>query len=282
MLRLLGFLVLALAASSIHAIDRGYETHEHRTKKMKIAPQLQQPDMEIYILGLTIHDNKRTVTFSLLRKETKAPVIFEELALVHTQRIHAMIIDDSLEDYSHVHPVATNKPGVYKITFDAKRSTGNYTLWLDITPQKTRKQLILSSILPFGKFKPAIIKRVPSMTATVNGYTFKLSFNTPALIVGEPSMGKVEIFDSQGQPVKNLEPIMGAYAHIVGFSDDLESLVHIHPMGPEPVNMTDRGGPVLEFHLEPEKAGFVKLFVQVMINGKEIFAPFGLDIVKGY
>jgi len=71
---------------------------------------------------------------------------------------------------------------------------------------------------------------------------------------------------------------MAAYAHIVGFSEDLKSVIHVHPMGIEPAKDTDRGGPELDFHLEPSSPGFVKLFAQVKLNGKELFIPFGINI----
>ena len=43
------------------------------------------------------------------------------------------------------------------------------------------------------------------------------------------------------------------------------------------IDGAERGGPKLEFHIEPEKAGFVKLFTQVRIGGEDIFAPLGIN-----
>ena len=79
-----------------------------------------------------------------------------------------------------------------------------------------------------------------------------------------------------GQAVNVLEPVMGAFAHMVGFYEDYESIAHIHPMGAEPTENTERGGPTLQFHIEPEQAGYLKLFAQVQIDGKQIFAPFSI------
>ena len=93
-------------------------------------------------------------------------------------------------------------------------------------------------------------------------------------------MGTITVTDSTGKPVNSLEPVMGTYGHIVGFYDDLRTVVHIHPMGDEPKNETDHGGPELHFHLEPAKGGFVKLFAQVRIGGKDIYAPFGVQVAK--
>lgn len=71
---------------------------------------------------------------------------------------------------------------------------------------------------------------------------------------------------------------MEAFAHIFGFFDDRQTVVHIHSIGEEPSKATDKGGPELQFHIMPKKAGFIKLFVQVSINGKELFLPFGIVV----
>jgi len=90
-------------------------------------------------------------------------------------------------------------------------------------------------------------------------------------------MGNV-VVTKGGQPFTGLEPVMGAFAHVVGFTEDYNSVLHVHPMGKEPTSDAERGGPKLEFHIEPEKTGFVKLFAQVRIDGKDIFAPFGITV----
>jgi hypothetical protein len=101
---------------------------------------------------------------------------------------------------------------------------------------------------------------------TVDGYTFTLALDGEPK-AGAPVMGNV-VITKDGQPFTGLEPVMGAFAHVVGFTEDYNSVLHVHPMGKEPSNDAERGGPKLEFHIEPEKAGFVKLFAQVRIGGK--------------
>lgn len=118
----------------------------------------------------------------------------------------------------------------------------------------------------------------PLFESTVDGYQFKLTFDKTPLQVGQPAMGKIDIVDAKGNPVHTLEPIMGAYAHIVGFNEDFKTVTHVHPMGKEPTNNAERGGPELQFHIEPNKPGFIKLFAQVQINGKTLFAPFGIPV----
>ncbi len=70
---------------------------------------------------------------------------------------------------------------------------------------------------------------------------------------------------------------MGVFAHFVGFHEDHESIVHIHPQGPDPVPPESRGGPDLEIIFIPLKSGFVRLYAQVQIDGVSKFAPFNLN-----
>ena len=71
---------------------------------------------------------------------------------------------------------------------------------------------------------------------------------------------------------------MGAFAHVVGFETDLKTILHIHPMGAEPTVSTDRGGPSLMFHLQPENPGLIRLFAQVQVDEHPVYARFGLNV----
>jgi len=72
----------------------------------------------------------------------------------------------------------------------------------------------------------------------------------------------VRVSSSDGQPFKDLEPIMGTYAHIVGFHEDGQTVLHIHPSGgAEPQQPTDRGGPSFKFTFfapKPASSGFTR------------------------
>ena len=60
--------------------------------------------------------------------------------------------------------------------------------------------------------------------------------------------------------------------------EDYKSIVHIHPIGAEPTAETDRGTGSLEFHIEPEQPGLMRLYAQVQIGGVSKFARFTLQV----
>jgi len=89
---------------------------------------------------------------------------------------------------------------------------------------------------------------------------------------------KVRITDPHGRPFTALEPVMGAYAHVVGFADDYRTVLHTHPISDRALTSSDRGGPELLFQLYATQAGFYRLFVQVQVAGATVFAPFDIQV----
>lgn len=105
-----------------------------------------------------------------------------------------------------------------------------------------------------------------------------MSFEGSEITAGQGAMGKIIIRDSNDQPVRDLQPIMGAFAHIVGFMDDFKTVVHMRPLDKEPTDENDRLGTVIHFHLGANVPGFMKLFAQIIIKGQELFVPFSIFI----
>jgi len=221
-------------------------------------------------------EQQKTVKIKLTHKNNGQPVTDDALQEMHTKKLHVLIINNRLTDYSHVHPTPLiDQPGYYVFNWEPQ-SNDYYRLWVDIVPVETKQQEYVVADLTPPQLQPTIDKTLVQKN-TVNGLTFAITFDNP-LHINKASMGTLTVTDKNGQPVTQLEPIMGAYAHIVGFYEDFHSIMHIHPMGKEPSKPSDRGGSVLQFHIEPKHAGFVKLFVQVVYQGKEIYVPFGVEV----
>ncbi|NBX03536.1 MAG: hypothetical protein EBR02_05685 [Alphaproteobacteria bacterium] len=215
------------------------------------------------------------ITARLSTTKDGKPVTFKGLKEVHTRKLHLLIVDPSLSDYHHIHPVAGKKAGEYVFDFTPQKND-SYRVWADILPVATGKQEYVQSDMGTPAKDKAAIDKSTNMVSTIDGYTFTLALdNEPK--AGEAVMGNITV-TKDGKPFSQLQPVMGAFAHVVGFGENYHSIMHIHPMGTEPTRETEHGGPKLEFHIEPKSAGFVKLFAQVRIDGKDIFAPFGVMV----
>ncbi|KTD60653.1 hypothetical protein Lsan_1944 [Legionella santicrucis] len=222
--------------------------------------------------NILIANKPITIRFQLL-KDNKA-LAFDELKEVHTKKIHVLIIDPSLSDYHHVHPMIDSEKQDFVFHFTPKK-TGSYQMWVDITPIQTNKQGFLVADLGTSSKNPLVKEKVV-LNTTMNPYKFTLKLDSKPK-AGQEVMATITV-TKNGKPFTKLEPVMGAFAHVVGFSGDHSSILHIHPMGKEPTKKSDRGGAELMFHIGLKKTGFVKLFAQFRINEQDVYVPFAIRV----
>lgn len=218
---------------------------------------------------------ENTLTLKLTDAEGK-PVTTKGLQEVHTKKVHLLVVDETLGDYHHLHPTESAEAGTYTTSFTPKKE-GTYKVWVNVVPVGMSQQYVPVELKGEKPCTESCIEKTVITEGEQDGLKASLSFEKP-LMVGSADLGKISITDDEGKPVTDLEPVMGAFAHIVAFYDDFATVAHVHPMGEEPKSDDQRGGPELSFHLEPEKAGFLKIYVQVKRGGKDIFIPMGVNI----
>jgi hypothetical protein len=122
--------------------------------------------------------------------------------------------------------------------------------------------------------------RATRVKTTVDGISYDLVLMSDDIRVGVPTTARLRIAAQDGRPFTQLEPIMGTFAHIVAFSEDYRTILHMHPKGLEITDPNARGGPELEFQIYAMKPGFYRLFAQVQIAGRSRFAPFGIQCIR--
>ncbi|TAF14573.1 MAG: hypothetical protein EAZ74_03605 [Alphaproteobacteria bacterium] len=262
----------AYSEPSIHAGHdmAGMSHNAHEEAKTQNSVKLELNPASTLTAGKTTQ-----VTLKMTNMANGKPLTLDDLKEAHTKKLHLLIVDPSLTDYHHIHPVAGRSAGEFVFDFTPKKND-SYRVWADVIPVATGSQeYVMADMGNAVTDKAAIIKTI-IMTSMVDGYTFTLALDSEPK-AGSAVMGNITV-TKDGKPFTQLEPVMGAFAHVVGFTEDYNSVMHIHPMGKEPTGGTERDGPKLEFHIEPKKAGFVKMFAQVKIGGKDIFAPFAIMV----
>lgn len=222
-------------------------------------------------------DMATTVTLRLKSAISGKPLMSSDLKEVHTRLVHALIIDPQLQDYKHVHPEEIDVPGEYALSL-IPNTACTYRLWADVTPLKGQQEYAMVDIPGQEGCGSLTIDKTEILEVKTEPFLATLSLPEGGIQAGVDATLNVSLNDLQGATVENLEPLMGAYAHMVGFYDDFRTISHLHPMGAEPVKSTDRGTGTLSFHFEPGQAGFVKLFLQIQVNGQEYFFPFGVTV----
>jgi hypothetical protein len=222
-----------------------------------------------------------TVTLNLARARDGSPVTPKDLLVMHTQRIHLLIVDASLDDYHHEHPKPMEDlPGVYVFTFTPKKP-GPYRIFADVVPVPTSRQEYAVADLPSETDGEPVGDKRSRLTGEGAGLRFSLTFDVNAAEVraARPIPGTLTISGPDGKPFNQLQPVMGAFAHLVAFSEDRKTVLHVHPEGPEIKEPDARGGPHLKFKLYAPKPGFYRLYAQVQVEGAQVFIPFNLRIL---
>jgi hypothetical protein len=75
-----------------------------------------------------------------------------------------------------------------------------------------------------------------------------------------------------------LEPVMGAFAHLVAFDQARSGFAHLHPAETDLLKKPDPHRPALTFKLTIPRAGRYVVWAQVNLGGVETFVPFNLDV----
>ena len=228
-----------------------------------------------------IEAGRKTTVNVQLANGDGSPVRPGDLIVVHTQPIHLLIQESSLGDYHHEHPMPTHEPGGFAFTFTPKKSAP-YRIWADIVPAATGLQELPFVDLPSAEKGGAIADTADRFSCASGGLNFKMTFggsDAPAPHAQRACGMEIAVTGADGQPMTQLEPLMNAFAHVVGFYDDFQTVVHLHPGGGEILRQEARGGPTLLFTFFPPRAGFIRLYCQVQVNGAQVFAPFNVNVL---
>ena len=237
----------------------------------------KESKINIKIIASEPHQAGKTSKLQLQLTDdlTGKPITPEQLETTHTEKLHLLISDQSLKDYHHIHPTPTNQAGVYEFAFTPNTSNA-YHVWADFATIDNKHHNILTEIpASNGVNVPANINYNSEIEK--DGLKFKWEAKEP-LQKGADSLVEVTVTDSQGKVVDNLEPILGAYAHMVGVSADGQSFIHVHPMGHEPKSPEEKSSGKLQFHIHPEQAGATQFYLQVKHGGKDVTVPFGQQV----
>lgn len=217
------------------------------------------------------------VNFTLtLKTASGKPIAPEDLLVAHTRKLHLLIVDPTLNDYQHVHPAPGRRAGEWVFTLTPARS-GQYRVFADFTPAATQRGLYASAdfMVP-GTV--ATVTREPNPTAQLAGFNFELV--TPASFrAGRPAELKFRI-ESPGRvktPVP-LQPVMGAFAHLVTFDESRRGFAHLHPQETDLTRPLDPLRPELNFKITIPAPGRYVVWAQVNLGGDDVFASFWVDV----
>jgi hypothetical protein len=212
-----------------------------------------------------------------IEKADGSPLTSSDVALSHTQKIHLLAVDESLNDYHHIHPIADSLfDGVWHFSLTPKYA-GEYSVYLDFIPLKSPRRVLLSSSFKVNGDRASFQDRQENLEFSYEDINFELIKDSKES-TEEKKIITLKAVDRKGKNV-TFHPVMGAFAHMVAFDDEMNGFAHLHPISenvPSSENTTHTGP--LSFGFTAPKYGIYRLWAQVKTTTeKEIFIPFDLE-----
>jgi hypothetical protein len=203
------------------------------------------------------------------------PVGPRDLAISHTELLHLLVVDPSLGDYQHVHPVPGREYGTWEFEITPRRA-GLYRVFADFVPIATGLGLYAHADFTVAGERAATIE--PLRTSVVDGYNYEFVLRGGALRARDDAELDLRITSATPGARVPLEPVMGAFAHVVAFDPERNGFAHLHPLAADPLAPPDATAPVLAFRVTIPQPGRYIVWAQVRMEGRDRFAPFSLEV----
>ena len=208
------------------------------------------------------------LSFRILAADGQALTSF---ATSHEKELHLIVVRTDGTGFRHVHPTR-DADGTWSLPWEWA-AAGTYRVYTDFVPDvygAAAPITLTRTVEVAGQFTPALPEA--ATTATVDGYTVEL---TGDAVAGSSSEVTFTV-SKNGKPVTNLEPYLGAFAHLVALRDGDLAFLHVHPEGDEPTT-GETAGPDVGFVAELPTPGRYLLYLDFQIDGKVHSAPFVVD-----
>jgi Cu+-exporting ATPase len=165
------------------------------------------------------------ISYQLTDRSTGAPIT--DLQISHEQPMHLIVVSEDLKEFQHVHPQPAGEPGVYTIdvTFP---TAGTYLLYDEFT-RASGADLVQQDTLTVGNgaSRPAVLAE-DNTPKDLQGVRVALE-NTGDVVAGQEAALTFHLTDADtGAQVRDLQPYLGAPAHVVILSEDAEKFAHTH------------------------------------------------------
>lgn len=186
-------------------------------------------------------------------KAQDAKATLTDFETVHEKKMHLIVVSEDLTQFAHVHP-ELKEDG--RFVLDEIPMSGKLRFFADFAPAGRGSQVLSFSLEQKGK-QQAEPDRVLA----------------PAQL--QPKTGKwkkgrtQEVVLTGGAPLAELEPYLGAMAHLVMIHEDAATYVHAHPL--------EEANPIV-FLARPPKAGKYKAWVETKSKGKVYRQSFVVEV----
>ena len=210
--------------------------------------------------------------FTVTNPQSGEPV--KDYLVVHEKLFHLFIVSQDLSEYQHIHP-KLETDGTFSVETILPRA-GSYKIHADFFPVGGLPQIIHRDLMTAG-YTPAKASGLPALAPdaafvkTTDGLRITLEPGGP-LVAGTLIPLTYRLADARtGEPVRDLEPYLGAWGHTLILNADQSQYLHTHPaeMLPSGAKWANlRGGPNVDFKTMFPAAGDYRIWTQFQRGGK--------------
>jgi hypothetical protein len=233
-------------------------------------PKAQPYSLEVVSKPVTPRAGEEAeLTIRVRRRDNKQVV--KDFDIVHEQKMHFIVVSKDLVRFSHEHPEsAADGKFTLKYTFP---TAGEYRLFADTAPRGAGSQVLMQPIKVSGPEQAVAIdlKPISKPVETVGGAKIALANDARSFPVGKSTEVKFTVVDEKtGAPVTDIQPWLGAVAHLILIHQDATTFVHSHPDESDPNN----GKGQITFLARFPKAGMYRGWLQFQRGGQVHTAAF--------
>jgi hypothetical protein len=262
-------------------IDRQHGNMKHSQHSQQ-QNHHEEPISNQYNVNLhfdSIVPETKRITMLTISVAEKSGIPVREFELVHDKLLHLIIVGEDLSYFAHVHPTLAGADGNFAINHIFPES-GTYKLWVDFKP-KGGKQTLVTFItdvkgIPIHKPIMPVYDGVHIKESSDRSYQISLKLPQEKIVAKRDTAIVFSISDASGNPITDLEPLMGAGGHSVIISSDIQEFLHVHPT--EEVEPDWKGGPHVSFRTSFPKPNLYKAWGQFQHKGRIIMADFVLKV----
>jgi hypothetical protein len=182
------------------------------------------------------------------------------------KELHLILASRDLTVYRHVHPVRA-ADGTWSTPVELPKA-GGYRVFADFKPKGGEALTLGADLAASGTYEPAELPERNTM-ARADGYEVKLDGD---LTPGKASELTLTVTKG-GKAVRDLQPYLGAYGHLVALRSGDLAYLHVHPNG-EPGDGKTKPGPEVSFTATAPSAGAYRLFLDFQHKGEVRTAAF--------
>ncbi|GAA5018960.1 hypothetical protein [Streptomyces siamensis] len=188
----------------------------------------------------------------------------------HGKELHLILASRDLTVYRHLHPTRA-ADGTWSTPVELPEA-GDYRVFADFRPEGGEALTLGADLAASGTYEPAELPH-RGATAEVDGYEVTLGGTLEPGRAGELTLTVAK----DGAPVRDLQPYLGSYGHLVALRSGDLAYLHVHPNG-EPGDGRTRPGPEVSFTATAPSAGAYRLFLDFRHDGKVRTAAFTVHV----